>query len=128
LENLEVAGADIDQMVYTSDVNISTLKLDHPVFSHYTERTAITDTPAPQGLYPLIENILTSISIDDLTIINGQYLQRGISDPQKYQIEADGINFNMDRVYIGPDTEKTKEQFFYAQDAAVDITRVKVAL
>src|SRR5690606_25832015 len=90
----------------------STLKLDHPVFYHYTARTARADTPAPQGVYPLIEDILASISIDDLTIINGQYVQRGSGDTMKDHIQADGIHVNMDREYIGPDPAKSKDQLF----------------
>src|SRR5690606_2637443 len=81
-----------------------------------------------EGLYPLIENILASISIDDLTIENGNFLQRSIKDPNENRIEAEKINFHMNRVYIGPDEERREDQFFYAQDASVDISKVRVAL
>jgi len=128
LDNLELVGAEIDQIFYTSDVNIGTLKLDNPKFSHYSEAAGRSRVDSLQGLYPLIENILASISIDDLTIVNGQYISSGISDPNRNRIVAEEINFTMDQVYIGPDPLRIKNQFFYAQDAALEIARVKIAL
>ncbi|MEX2591821.1 MAG: hypothetical protein WD426_03540 [Anditalea sp.] len=128
LDDLELSDADIDQMFYTSDVSIGTLMLNNPEFSLFSGLTAINDSDPANGLYPLIEDILASISIEDLTIVNGKYLQRGIEDANKNRIEAEEINFKMDRVYIGPDESKREDQFFYAQDAEVDISNVKVAL
>jgi hypothetical protein len=128
LDNLELEGADIDRMFYASDVDIETLRLERPNFMHYSEVTATSGVDSLEGLYPLIENILASISIKDLTIAEGNYLHSSLSEPDKNRIEAEGINFRMDQVYIGPDSLKTRDQFFYAQDAALDISQVKVAL
>ena len=128
LDNLELVDADIDRIFYTSDVNIGALKLVRPRFSHYSEEEERSNVDSLQGLYPLIENVLASISIEDLTIVNGQYLNSGISDPNRNRIEAEEINFRMDRVYIGPDPLRAKDQFFYAQDAALDIAKIKIAL
>ncbi|HLT08761.1 MAG TPA: hypothetical protein VK014_14620 [Cyclobacteriaceae bacterium] len=128
LDNLELMEADIDRMFYTSDVDIGSLRLDRPVFTHYSETTPNSGTDSLQGLYPLIENILASISIQDLAISEGQYLHSSLQEPDRNRIEADGINFKMDRVYIGPDSLKVRDQFFYAQDAELDIAKVRVAL
>lgn len=128
LDHLELVGADIDRIFYTSDVDIETLRLERPNFTHYSEVTATSGADSLQGLYPLIEDILASISISDLTIVDGHYLHSSLKEPDKNRIEAEGINFRMDQVYIGPDSLKTRNQFFYAQDAALDISKVKVAL
>jgi hypothetical protein len=128
LDNLELVGADIDRMFYTSDVDIETLRLERPNFTHYSEVTARSGVDSLQGLYPLIEDVLASISIKDLAIAEGRYLHSSLSQPDKNRIEAEGINFRMDRVYIGPDSLKTRNQFFYSQDAALDISKVRVAL
>lgn len=128
LDNLELEDADINQIFYTSDVNVGSLRLDRPKFSIFSEMSARSDTSTSEGLYPLIENILASISIEDLTIIEGEFLQRSIEDSTKNRIEAEEINFQMNKVYIGPDESRKKNQFFYAQDASVDISKVRVAL
>lgn len=128
LDNLELLEADIDRMFYTSDVNVGALKLKQPRFSHYSGISEKASADTLQGLYPLIKDVLASISIEDLTIIDGQYLHSRISEPDKKLVEADGINFTMDQVYIGPDQDRVKDQFFYAQDATLDISMVRVAL
>jgi hypothetical protein len=128
LDNLELTDADIDQMFYTSDVSIGSLMLNNPKFSHFSGVPAIEAADSLVGIYPLIQDVLASISIEDLTINNGKYLQRSIADANKNRIEADEINFKMDRVYIGPDTSKSQDQFFYAQDAELDISNVNIAL
>ena len=129
LDNLELVEADIDRMFYTADVDIGRLRLERPDFNHYSAATeAIGSASLQQGLYPLIENILASISINDLVVADGDYLHSSLHEPEKNRIEAEGINFLMDQVYIGPDQQKTHNQFFYAQDAELDISKVRVAL
>lgn len=128
LDNLELTDADINQIFYTADVNVGALILEGPKFSIFKGRKEKSDKESSTGLYPLIENILASISIDDLTIVEGEFLQRNIDDPNKNRIEAEEINFKMDRVYIGPDEARTQDQFFYSQDAALDMSNVRVAL
>ena len=129
LENLELVEADIDRMFYTSDVDIGRLSLERPDFNHYSAATGATGPNSlQQGLYPLIENILASISISDLVVTDGHYLHSSLDEPDRNRIEAEGINFRMDQVYIGPDQQKTRHQFFYAQDAELDIAKVRVAL
>lgn len=129
VENLALSEADIHQMFVTTDVNIGTLTLHHPKFHIYTQPSKGGEgTYSPGGLYPLMEDILASITVADLTIEAGQYSQSTPTDPDLNRIEADKINFKMDRVYIGPDESRMEDRFFYAMDASVDISNVKVAL
>ncbi|WP_158856050.1 hypothetical protein [Lunatibacter salilacus] len=128
LDNLELTDADIDQMFYTSDVGIGTLKLEGPTFTLYTDRINSGEVKSDTQLYELIEDILASISINNLNIRSGNFLQRGISDPNKNRIEAEDIWFKMQRVYIGPDELRRQNQFFYAGDAELDISKVRLAL
>jgi len=130
LDRLELTDADIDRVFYTSEVDVGSLRLDSPVFSVYTELvpTEEDETAIGYDLYPLIRDILASISIENLDINNGSYLQRSIKDRNRGRIEAESINFRMDQVYIGPDLIRKRNQFFHAQDAAVDISNVRIAL
>jgi len=128
LDNLELTDADIDQMFFTSDVGIGTLKLEGPTFTLYSDRTTNAEVQNDTQFYELIEDILASISINNLNIRSGNFLQRGITDPNKNRIEADDIWFNMQQVYIGPDELLRQNQLFYAKDAELDISKVRLAL
>src|SRR5690606_32949758 len=76
VENLALTEADIHQIFITTDVNIGTLMLHHPKFHIYAQPAKGGDgSYSPGGLYPLIEDILASITIADLTIEAGQYSQ-----------------------------------------------------
>jgi len=130
LDRLELTDADIDRVFYTSEVDVGSLRLESPVFSVFTELVPTEDDETAIGydLYPLIRDILASISIENLDINNGSYFQRSIKDRNRGRIEAESINFRMDQVYIGPDLNRKRNQFFHAQDAAVDISNVRIAL
>ncbi|MDN3668597.1 hypothetical protein QWY93_04570 [Echinicola jeungdonensis] len=128
LDNLELEDADINKVFYTTEVDIGSLKINKPRFSLYSEGGQMDREIENYNLYPLIKDILASISIEDLEIKDGEYLQRSLSDPNKNRIEAARIQFEMNQVYLGPDEEKKNNQFFYAQDAVLDLSEVKVAL
>lgn len=128
LDNLELVDADIDQMFLTADVKVGNLKLVGPRFTLYTERTPTEKASTDQNLYGLIEDVLSSITIDSLNIRSGSFLQRGINNPNRNRIEADDIFFNMQQVYIGPDLSLRGDQFFYANEAELDISSVRLAL
>ncbi|WP_186753848.1 hypothetical protein [Echinicola salinicaeni] len=129
LDNLELTDADINQVFYTTDVNVGQMTLRNPSFLMYSELSPESDRVLQDySLYPLIKDILASISIDDLTIDDGVYLQRGVEDEYKNRIEADRIDFQMKNVYIGPELKSSPEQFFYADDAALELSSVKVVL
>ncbi|MCC5937706.1 MAG: hypothetical protein JJU34_10515 [Lunatimonas sp.] len=130
LDNLELRDADIDQIFYTSDVNIGNLRLVGPHFVLYTDRIVAEgdELNADVNLYDLIQDILSSISIENLNIQSGYFLQRGIEDPNKNRIEAEEIFFHMMQVYIGSDLSRRENQFFYANEAELDISQVRLAL
>lgn len=128
LNMLELSDADINKVFYTSEVDVGSLLLESPNFSVYSEVTPAQEGTVDYDLYPLIRDILVSISIADLDIEDGKYLQRSIKDANRGRIEAESINFKMDRVYIGPDRLKKQDQFFHAQDAALDLSNVRIAL
>ncbi|WP_200974611.1 hypothetical protein [Echinicola sp. 20G] len=130
LQDLELTEADINQVFYTSDVEVGGLKLERPEFLVYSELSSQAGEKTIDGydLYPLIEDILASISIDSLEIKEGRFLQRGIENEYKNRIEAGQIDFEMNQVYIGPDEEKKKGQFFYAENAELSLSTVKVVL
>ena len=128
LEKLALADADIMEMFQTSKVAIGDLALDAPHFTLYTDRNAMDEEVRDTDLYGLVKDLLESITIKSLTIGNGQFLQRGVLNPNKNRIEADDIQFSMEDVYLGPDEELKKDNFLYAKNATLKIDRARIAL
>ncbi|MDO9553685.1 hypothetical protein [Rhodonellum sp.] len=128
LDDLELTDADINKVFYTSEVEIGKLKLNKPIFDLISTKSSKKAETDIFDLYALIEGLLKSISITDLSIEEGQFMQRNFSDQAKHRIKAERIDFVMKDVYIGPDQEKKKNQFFYSQDAQVDLFQVELAL
>ncbi|WP_339924929.1 hypothetical protein [uncultured Cyclobacterium sp.] len=128
LENLALEDADITEMFLTSTVDIGNLSLEAPHFVLYTDRNAMEDEARTTDLYELVKDLLESISIKSLTIDNGQFLQRGVLNPNKNRIEADDIQFSMEDVYLGQDETLKKDNFLYARDATLKINRARIAL
>ncbi|WP_246255549.1 AsmA family protein [Cyclobacterium plantarum] len=128
LDHLELADADIMEMFQTAEVNVGDLNLDAPDFVLYTDRSTLESERRTTDLYELIREVLTSISIQHLTINHGQFLQRGVASPNKNRIEAEDIRFSMEDVYIGQDEALRENSFFYAEDASLEIKKARIAL
>jgi hypothetical protein len=128
LDQLMLEEADIMEMFRTSEVNVGSLNLEGPNFVLYTDRTALENERRTTDLYELIRDVLTSISVNELTIDGGQFLQRGVDDPNKNRIEAEDIHFFMEEVYIGQDEQLKANSFFYSRDAVLEIDRARISL
>ncbi|WP_373521406.1 hypothetical protein [Aquiflexum sp.] len=130
LEDLLLSDADINKVFYTSEIEVGELKLQKPSFNLFSgirpERKEIKLETF--DLYNLIEGILQSININHLKIEEGKFTQRATSDPDNYRIKAERIDFNMEDFYVGPNESKKTNQFFYANQASVELFQVDLAL
>lgn len=128
LEDLKLTDADINKVFYTSEVEVGELKLLKPEFVLYT---TVNESKSDKGifdLYELVKGILSAISIQNLNIEKGKFTQRDVNDRKNHRIKADQINFEMQEVYVGPNEIKKRDQFFYAQEASLELKKVEVAL
>lgn len=128
LEDLNLTEADINKVFYTTEVDVGELKLLKPEFSLYSSGVQQKSDKGIFDLYELIKGILASISIRDLKIVEGKFVQRDNDDRENHRIKANQIDFMMQEVYVGPDEKRKINQFFYAQDAALELREVEVAL
>ncbi|WP_304516598.1 hypothetical protein [Cecembia rubra] len=132
LEDLMLSDADINKVFYTSEVEIGELRLQRPKFDLYVEsrktREQVESEVKPFEFYDLIDGILVSIQIRKLDIENGEFAQRSITDREKFRIMAKRIGFNMEDFYVGPNEGNKRDQFFYADQARVELSDVDLAL
>lgn len=132
LEDLLLSDADINKVFYTSEVEVGDLKLQRPKFDLFVanrkSREKMEAEVKPFEFYDLIDGILVSIQIRKFDIEKGEFAQRSISEPDKFRIRAKRIDFNMEDFYVGPDESKKRNQFFYADQAKVELSGVDLAL
>lgn len=129
LDELLLKDADINRVFYTSEVAVGQLKIENPEFYLYTREILKKDRGSePFDLYALVEGILNSIQIQDFEILEGKFGKRLADSRDTYMIKTDRIDFRMEDFYIGPDESKKKDQFFYADNASVEIHMVEFAL
>ncbi|MFD2200103.1 hypothetical protein [Shivajiella indica] len=131
LKDLRLEDADINKVFYTSQVEVGSLKLQKPEFVHYVRKKSKIDAVGekqPFDLYHLIEGILSSIEVSEFEIENGIFSQRNVNERDGYRINAVRIDLNMADFYIGPDESKKRNQFFYADQAMVELHHVDLVL
>ncbi|MCH6198532.1 hypothetical protein MMU07_03000 [Aquiflexum sp. LQ15W] len=129
LEELLLKDADINRVFYTSEVTVGELKIENPEFNLYTKEVLKKDRGTePFDLYDLVEGFLESIQIHDFEIEEGKFGKRLADSKDTYMIKTDRIDFKMEDFYIGSDESKKKNQFFYADNASVEIHMVEFAL
>lgn len=129
LEDLLLKDADINRVFYTSEVAVGQLKIENPEFNLFTKESLKKDRGSePFDLYALVEGILHSIQIKDFEIVEGKFGKRLADSRDTYMIRTDRIDFKMEDFYVGPDESKKRDQFFYADNASVEVHMVEFAL
>ena len=129
LEELLLKDADINRVFYTSEVTVGQLKIENPEFNIFTREILKKDRVSkPFDLYALIEGILESVQIQDFEIEEGKFGKRLADSRDTYMIKTDRIDFKMEDFYVGADESKKRNQFFYADNASVEVYEVEFAL
>jgi hypothetical protein len=129
LDELMLSDADINKVFYTSEVEVGQLKLQKPKIDLYSRKTEKREEDVePFELYDLIEGILASISVNEFDIEEGSFSQRRAESRDSHVIRAQRIDFKMDDFYVGPENVKKENQFFYAENASVELFDVELIL
>ncbi|TDQ13786.1 hypothetical protein DFQ04_3510 [Algoriphagus boseongensis] len=121
LDKLLLGNVDLNRAFMTSELLIDELILNAPKFSVASNPQPKSDSTATGDLNDLIKGNLNSIAIKELSINNGQFTKSQISDTLKNRIEIDELNFKMIQFYLGEDSLRRQNQFFYGEDASMEI-------
>jgi hypothetical protein len=127
LDNLKLSEADINKVFQTSQVDVGSLVLHKPKIQILGQKNKQSQLLENFDFYALIDGILKEIKIANLKINEGQFEQKLIDEDFK-RIAANEINFELMGIYIGPEAEKKQNQFFFAEDAQLDLQDVEVSL
>lgn len=128
LEELRVGNVDLNKAFMTSILDIDELILDNPDFKVESNPKVKSDSAASGNLNDFIKGNLKSVTIKELSINKGKFIKSELEDTLKNRIELDELDFKMVGFYLGEDSIRRENQFFYGEDAAMDIKGSRVYL
>ncbi|EAZ81544.2 hypothetical protein ALPR1_20948 [Algoriphagus machipongonensis] len=128
LNNLRLGNVDLNQAFMTSRVMVDELVLDDPQFKVERMVKAEKDTTGSENLNDLIDGLLKSIDIQELSINRGKFITSDALDTLKNRIDIEGMDFKMVNFYLGDDENRKENQFFYGEDAAMEIRNASLYL
>lgn len=128
LKKLKIASIDLNKAFMTSEVEIEELVLNDPIFNIIRNNNIKKENIATGDLNELIDGLLKSIQIKELSINNGKFSKNDFGDSLKNRIDFKGLDFKMLNFYLGNDASKKENQFFYGEDASMEIKDVSLFL
>lgn len=128
LEELRVGNVDLNKAFMTSVLEIDELILEEPDLNVASNPKAKSDSAATGNLNDFIKGKLESVAIKELAITKAKFVKSEVEDTLKNRIELDELNFKMVDFYLGEDSLRKTNQFFYGQDAAMEIKGSRVYL
>ncbi|WP_296701044.1 hypothetical protein [Algoriphagus sp.] len=121
LDQLRVGNVDLNRAFMTSSVLIDEIVLDDPHFKVEKLIIAEKDSTGTGNLNELIDGLLESVSIKELSINRGRFVTSNAIDTLRNRIEIGDVDFKMIMFYLGNDESKKVNQFFYGEDASMEI-------
>lgn len=128
LSELRVGNVDLNEAFMSSNVLIDEIVLNDPRFK--VEQNVINekDSIASGDLNELIQGILKSFEVQELSVNNGKFTTFSLADTLKNRIDIQKLDFKMIDFYLGADESRKANQFFYGEEAAMDISNADLYL
>ncbi len=128
LEKLLLGNVDLNQAFMTSELLVDELILNDPEIK-VVSNPARDGKKRPNGdLNEFIQDQLKSVRIKELSVNQGKFSKSILGDSLKNRIELGELNFKMVGFYLGEDPLLRQNQFFYGNDAAMEIKDGKIYL
>ncbi|WP_339874683.1 hypothetical protein [uncultured Algoriphagus sp.] len=121
LQELRVGNVALNEAFMTSNVEIDEIILNNPEFRVLQNMEAAKDSTASGDLNELIEGLLESFQVKELSVNKGKFITSDADDTLKNRIDIQNLDFKMVEFYLGKDESRKENQFFYGKDAAMEI-------
>lgn len=128
LEELHIGHVNLNQAFMTSTLAIEELKLKAPRIEVIQSSTKSVSPASEANLHAFIRGKLKGFSIKELSIQGASFLKKEKEDSLSNRIQLEQLDLNMVDFYLGEDSLKRREQFFYGSDASMKIGRAQVFL
>ncbi|WPR75293.1 hypothetical protein [Algoriphagus sp. NG3] len=121
LGKLRVGNVNLNEAFMTSNVMIDEIVLRDPEFKVQSSISSQADSTATGDLNELIIGILKSFEVKELSVNNGKFTTHELEDTLKNRIDIQKLDFKMINFYLGEDQSRKTDQFFYGEEAAMDL-------
>lgn len=121
VEQLRVGNVDLDRAFMESELEVDEIILESPKLHVLKSHQSQNSKEDSGDLNDLIEGLLKSFHVQELSVNHGHFLTSDFRDSLKNRIEIDDVDFKMIEFYLGGDEERKENQFFYGQDASMNL-------
>ncbi|MDE0560451.1 hypothetical protein OU792_10670 [Algoriphagus sp. NF] len=121
LDELRIGNVDLNRAFRQSELEIDEVILNKPSVQVTRNENLGKSVQKSGDLNELIDGLLKSIYIKELSVREGDFLTGGLLDSLHNRIEAGQVEFKMVEFYLGEDQERRQNQFFYGKDAAMEL-------
>lgn len=128
LAQLRVGNVDLNRAFMESELEIDEIVLDKPRLQVLKSLNQTSERGKTGDLNELIQGILKSFHVQELSVNHGKFLTASIEDSLKNRIEVEDLGFKMIEFYLGEEEEKRANQFFYGKDASMELGDVSLYL
>lgn len=128
IPGLRVGNVDLNEAFQTSEVRIDEIVLKAPDFKVLHADRAPQDSTGTEDLNQLIDGILRSFEVRELSVNDGRFVTSEFQDTLQNRIEIQEMDFKMINFYLSADSLRRESQFFYGEDAAIDIENAQLYL
>ncbi|QYH40248.1 hypothetical protein GYM62_16150 [Algoriphagus sp. NBT04N3] len=121
LDQLRVGNVELNKAFMESDLEIDEIILNSPDFKVIRSDNPKKNQNQNGDLNDLISGLLKSFYVKELSINKGKFLTYHLEDSLENRIEVSDLNFKMVKFYLGDDQTRKKNQFFYGEDASMEL-------
>ena len=129
LEELHVQHVNLNQAFRTSTLDLEELILEAPRIEVIQSASRPSSSSSLEGdLHAFIRGKLKRFSIKELTIRDASFLRKEKEDSIRNRIQLEQLDLKMVDFYLGEDSLRKRNQFFYGSDASLEIGRAELFL
>jgi hypothetical protein len=128
LDELHVKQVNLNHAFRTATLDLEELILDAPRIEVIQSKTLPSTASIEGDLHAFIRGKLDRFSIKELTIQDASFLRRQKEDSLRNRIQLEQLDLKMVDFYLGEDSLRKREQFFYGSDASLAIGRAELLL
>lgn len=129
LDKLILNSVDLNRAFTTSDLFVEEIVLNYPRFDiAHSESSETTEGVGSSDLNELIEGVLKSVQVKELSINQGKFISADVLDTLRNRISIGDLDFKMIQFYLGEDDSRKQDQFFYGKDASMEILDADIYL
>ena len=128
LEELHVQQVNLNEAFRTSTLNLEELVLNSPQIEVIQSASTSALGAIAGDLHAFIRGKLNHFSIKELSIRDASFLRKEKEDSLRNRIQLEQLDLKMVDFYLGEDSLRNQEQFFYGSDASLTIGQAELFL